>query len=344
MTLARPEILLVLLLLPLLIWSRWRQPPGAPQPYPSLDLIPSGRRTWRRLLLPLPGLCRYAALAFLTIALARPQVRTTEQRLEREGIAIDLVVDISSSMDMHVTHEDGTATRLDVAKQVLEQFVTGDGEALSGRENDLIGIITFARYADTLCPLTLGHRGVVHLLRRLRTHDRPELDGTAYGDAAVLAAAHLKTLESTPDGPDVASKAIVLLTDGENNCGTFLPMQAANLAAEWGIRIYTISLQQAPLLSVMAENDARFLLPPSPSSSDDVLADMATATGGIFRTAHDRQSLHAVYREIDALEKTALKTVEYTHLGERYELFAGTGLAFLVVGHLLSATCLRVAP
>ena len=134
-------------------------------------------------------------------------------------------------------------TRMEVAKRVLEEFVLGDGKELKGRPNDLIGIITFARYADTVCPLTMGHQALASMARDIQVNERPNEDGTAYGDAAALAAARLSHYEKqlqeeglASDSMNIKSKIMVLLTDGENNCGRFLPLQAASMAKEWGIK------------------------------------------------------------------------------------------------------------
>ena len=112
----------------------------------------------------------------------------------------------------------------------------------------MIGLVTFARYADTVCQLTLSHDALTYITREIEVQDRPNEDGTAYGDATALAAAHLKTYETMQNQgkrssviPDIKSKIIVLLTDGENNCGNHLPIQSAAMAREWGIRVYTIN-------------------------------------------------------------------------------------------------------
>merc|ERR1712005_15706 len=90
-------------------------------------------------------------------------------------------------------------SRMEVAKELVERFVAGDEEELEGRDGDLIGLITFARYADTRSPLTLGHNALLTIVRDLTIQERPNEDGTAYGDALAVAAARLKQL----DDPEV---------------------------------------------------------------------------------------------------------------------------------------------
>ena len=204
-----------LLLLPaILLWfAQLRVARRRTIPFPSLDPLLSSRKpSWKTRLAWLPHALRLATLVLLTTALARPQIQRSETSLEKEGIAIEMLIDVSSSMDMRIDFRDEDATRLEVAKSVLELFVLGDGESLLGRSDDLIGIISFARYADTICPLTLSHEAVVHLARSLSINDRPNEDGTAYGDATALAAARLSTLEETlwHDDPRRATYLLLL--------------------------------------------------------------------------------------------------------------------------------------
>ncbi|MEM9160607.1 MAG: VWA domain-containing protein, partial [Verrucomicrobiota bacterium] len=185
----------------------------------------------------------------LIAAMARPQMGSSQSVDEAEGIAIELLVDVSSSMDRTVALPDGEKqTRLEVAKEMLERFILGDEGELTGRPDDLIGLITFARYADTRSPLTFGHNALVQIVRNLQIQDRPNEDGTAYGDALTLACARLKGLEelrsarSSRKLAEIESRIVVLLTDGENNSGKHLPLESAGLAKKWGIRVYCITL------------------------------------------------------------------------------------------------------
>ena len=132
---------------------------------------------------------------------------------------------------------------------------------MHGRGSDLIGLITFARYADTKCPLVHSHNVLTELLKKTEIVNLRSEDGTAIGDAIALAAARLQKAEeeiqqrksqlaslgenisdSDERGFKIKSKAIVLLTDGINNVGQYDPRQAAELAKEWGIKIYTIGI------------------------------------------------------------------------------------------------------
>jgi len=342
MTLAAPYWLLLLLFLPVLMLYQRRQRRKDAVVYSSLRLFDGGGRTWRQRLLFIPPLCLYLSLASLIVCLARPQIESSGKREDREGIAIQMLVDVSSSMDMEVETPDGPMTRMEVAKKVMEEFVVGDGDKLPGRPDDMIGIVSFARYSDSVCPMTLGHDAVVYMIRELTINDRPNEDGTAYGDATALAAAQLKEQENK-DGT-MKSKVILLLTDGENNCGENMPLQAAAMAKEWGIRIYTISLQEKEQPHLVKTKNGTFLQPAKMSESDRVLEKMAQATGGVFRTAHDMESLAEVYREINELEKTKVEEVGFVQYDEAFTPFAIIALVLLILRYVLSATILRIAP
>jgi len=339
---------LLLLLPPLMIYQRRQRRKDAVL-YSSLALFDGTQRTWRQRLLFIPPLCLYLALASLIVCLARPQVESTGKREDREGIAIQLLVDISSSMDMEVDTPDGPMTRMEVAKKVMEEFVAGDGKDLPGRPDDMIGVVSFARYSDSVCPMTLGHDALVYMIRELQINDRPNEDGTAYGDATALAAAQLKAQEDRElsqrgKGGEMKSKVILLLTDGENNCGVQMPLQAAALAKEWGIRIYTISLQQTEKPREITTKEGKFLKPQQMTDSDRILEKMALSTGGVFRTAHDFDSLSSVYKEINELEKTKLEEVDFIQYDEAFTPFALLALGLLFLRYLLTATVLRISP
>jgi len=335
------------LFVPALAW--WRRRRRAID-FSSLDAVADVPTSWRERMAWLPDLLRVLAAIGLVVALARPQLERTETSLERDGIAIEMLVDISSSMDMKMDYRGEDATRLDVAKDVLEQFVLGDGDKLQGRSDDLIGIITFARYADTVCPLTLSHDAVAYFASILTINDRPNEDGTAYGDATALAAARLSTLEEalwqgeagTTRTPEVKSKIIVLLTDGENNCGRHLPLQAAALAKEWGIRVYTISLTDAGKPRRLKDGDETIEVASGRSAAEQVLEQMATSTGGIYRTAHDFDSLRSVYSEIDELERSQLRSMAKKVRTELFTPFAIAALLALLAEVVLRNTVLRI--
>ena len=301
-----------------------------------------------------PGRARYlwltvylrqlSVLAVL-VALAGPWAPASFDREVNEGIAIQLLVDVSSSMDMNTKSATGQkVSRMELAKEIVEKFVAGDGDTLAGRPHDLIGLITFARYADTRSPLTFGHEALLQIVRNLEIQERPNEDGTAYGDALAIAAARLKNLEELKHRKDlvdldaIKSRVIILLTDGENNSGAHLPIESAGLAKAWGCRIYSISFGE----SFQAINEASIIETLTPS--EKVLEHISKETGGRFRKAYGYESLRLVYEEIDQLERTEITLRQAEHLASFTWLSAAIALTALTLSLILEATWLRVAP
>ena len=324
--------------------------------FSSVDLAGVNIRSVRQRFLGVVGLLEMLSLLLIVVAIARPQIGRDKLHDISRGVAIQMVIDVSSSMDLSVDSSGKHESRLEIAKRVFEEFIAGDDEGSKGRENDLIGMIIFARYADTLCPLTLGHDALLQFVRELEIESRANEDGTAIGDALMLAAARLSKahvsagVREEKDGEEkdrgdyeIKSKVIILLTDGENNCGRHLPMEGAALAQKWGIRVHTIGFGDQP--------DTRVVQTPagereiSVNSADtQTLALVAQATGGVFRMARDADSLRAVYREIDAMEKSDIVRVSQMEYGEAFGGFALVGLCCLALEELLAATLLRRLP
>jgi len=343
MIFASPSWFYLFLLLPFLVVYHYRKRNESGIFFSSISFFQGASKTLRQRFLFIPPLLFYLALSVFICGLARPQKSVIHQRKDREGVAIEMLLDVSTSMDIGIRYGDRDESRMEVAKKVVEDFVVGNGNDLGGRVDDLVGVVTFARYADTVCPMTLSHGALINIVRDLKINDRPNEDGTAYGDATVLAAARLKSLESGDRGGGVCSKIIVLLTDGENNCGKHLPLQAAGLAKKWGIRIYTISIQERPEVKELRLKEGFFLSPAgSYTSSDKVLYEMAEMTGGVFRTAYDFDSLQAVYSQIDSLEKSKIKSVNYIDKEELFLWFAFAGIILLLVQNFLTATIFRI--
>ena len=288
---------------------------------------------------------RQLSVLAVLIALAGPQAPASFDREVNEGIAIQLLVDVSSSMDMTAKSATGQkVSRMELAKEIVEEFVAGDGDILTGRPHDLIGLITFARYADTRSPLTFGHEALLQIVRNLEIQQRPNEDGTAYGDALAIAAARLKNLEELKHRKDlidldaIKSRVIILLTDGENNSGAHLPIESAGLAKAWGCRIYSISFGE----SFQAINEASIIETLTPS--EKILEHISQETGGLFRKAYGYESLRLVYEEIDQLERTEITLRQAEHLASFTWLPAAIALIALTLGLILEATWLRVAP
>ncbi len=289
------------------------------------------------------------AVGLLIAACAGPRIQRQVGQQIREGVAIQLLVDISSSMEQSLAADDGERiTRLEAVKQVVEQFIGHRGD-------DLIGLITFARYADTLSPLTHGHDALVEIVRELDIQQRPTEDGTGYGDALALACARLDQMGQWQTGqwqttagkrtadpsPTVRSKVVVLLTDGENNCGLHLPEEAAGLAKKWGIRFYAISMkddQREGTLQRRSDDEGL-------TDAEKLLRRLADETGGAYWRIGNATHLQEVYEQIDHLETSEIKTTILYHseTSPLFQYLACVAFGLLLAQRILSATWLRVA-
>ena len=186
---AEPQWLVLLLLAPLIAMAVRKRVQAHALPHPDLSrltvLTPdSARVRWARRL----HWLRVLALILCLTALLRPQWGFEAILTHREGIAITMVVDVSSSMGardlmLDEQHED----RLAVVKRAFTDFVSGNETTLPGRTGDAVGLLTFARYSDLRSPPTLDHPALVRLLEQVRIVNLSEEDGTAIGDAILAA-------------------------------------------------------------------------------------------------------------------------------------------------------------
>ncbi|MBU0676294.1 MAG: VWA domain-containing protein [Proteobacteria bacterium] len=360
MTFANPWALLLLLVIPVLVWSHWRTRLRPSVLFSSVSLAGGIKPGWRQRLSHLPLLLRVIMLISLVICLARPQLGLEKVYDLNQGIAIEMVVDRSGSMGEEMNFGGRDLTRLEVVKRVFGEFVQGNGDQLTGRPSDLVGLVTFAGYADTIGPLTLAHGALASFLDRITLVKTREEDGTAIGDGLMLAAARLRTAEqelsrygraadrvmgrdaeAPKEDYEIKSKIIILLTDGRNNRGRNDPLAAAALAKKWGIKIYTIGVGGD---QPVATGFFGLRIPQGPSVDQDLLQKLADDTGGIFRMAEDDKGLRAIYREIDQLEKSEVKSVRHMDYREYFPPFALAALILLLLEVFLNTTVLRRVP
>ena len=341
-----PLYFLLLAGLPPLLYlrrRRWRTPGVRFSSVADARELPPTLRTRLR---HVPLALRVAALTLAVAALARPRVGVDQIRETREGVAIQMVLDRSGSMGAEMDYDGQRMTRLEAVKRVFRDFVLGRGRALGGRPNDLVGMVTFARYADTLSPLTLTHGAVMRFLDTVRLVTNQAEDGTAIGDALALAAARLvsATRDAHNTGYNVTSKVIILLTDGIHNAGRRTPVEAARLAAGWGIRIHAIGIGGGAEYATV-RTTTRTVRVATPAQVDSAtLGEVARIGRGIYRDATDAASLRAVYAEIDRLEKSPVEEIRYAGWRELYVPFALLALIFLAVDVALSTLVFRRLP
>jgi Ca-activated chloride channel family protein len=339
-TFAQPLFLLSLISVPLLVWSWLRLRRGAVR-FPntaSLANLPSGlsrSARWGGALL------RGGALTALVLGVAGPRWPDEGTRLDTEGIAIAMVVDVSGSMAEPDFDWDGQrVTRLEAVKRAFGLFVTGGtgpkDVQLEGRRNDLVGLVTFATRPDRVCPLTLSHSALMEMLAAEQPRSLPTESQTNIGDAIAWG---LQTLESAGQ----RRKVIILLSDGEHNVPPLAlkPRQAAQLAANLRVSIYTIDAGgDAPVREGTAQ----------PETSADraqgvrILQAVAKISGGHYFRAQDSSALLAACKEIDRLERRDIQSFQYRRYYEGYPWFALAAFVLFGSVHALEMSVWRRVP
>lgn len=353
MRFASPWAFLLLIIFPLVLLYMSKRGKSGSLLFSSLASARRAGQSLRQRLAGLPIALRILVLVLLVIALARPQMGREKVKDVTKGVAIAMVIDRSGSMGAEMDYRGRRIDRLGVVKHLFEEFLTGNDENLQGRPNDLVGMISFARYADTMAPLTLGHGALLRFLESVRLVQRKSEDGTAIGDALALAAARLRTAEedltrfASEEGEkdyEIKSKIIILLTDGQNNFGRRTPLEAAGLAAEWGIKVYAIGVGTEEGISTVRTLFGRFKVPTGTGVDVKTLEQIAEKTGGVFRLAEDEKSLREVYEEIDALEKSEIESIRYVDYKELFTPFALAAMCLMLLEVALANTVFRRIP
>ena len=325
---ANPELLLLLLLLPLIAWwyrGKYKMH-YAPITMSNLTMF-TGNSSWRgrmRFLLPV---LRGLAFMVLIFALARPQALLREDDIQADGIDIMLTLDLSSSM----LAQDFEPDRLEVAKKVAANFV-------EKREFDRIGLVVFSGEAFTQCPLTTDHKVVQDFIEGLKCGFLQ--DGTAIGMGLATAVNRMK------DSP-AKSKIIILMTDGVNNAGYFKPEDAMELAKTLGLKVYTIGIGSTgeAMSPVGRRSDGKYVFGLVPVEIDEpLLQNIAKTTGGNYYRATNNRELEQIYAEIDRLEKSKIDVTTVKRRSEAFAGFALAGLILLVLELLLRYTVFRTIP
>jgi len=284
-------------------------------------------RSLRQRLAFLPGLLQILALLLVVFSLARPLRGNVHQDVVSEGVDIALVVDRSGSMRFDDLERG--RTRLEVVKEVVGDFAA---RRMTDREGaaDNCALITFARYPKLLCPFTLDADALQGFLDEVEMVEYQEEDGTAIGVALAKAVAVLRESEAR-------SRVVVLLTDGENNHFEITPDQAAELAAEEGIRVYTV--YSARYLYV--QRAFRGWVPSESGFDTAELERIAELTGGRFYHARDKENLEEIYAEIEELERTERTEKRYEETFDLYLYVLLPALALYAASWLSSATWAR---
>lgn len=317
---------LLLLLLPMIAWYIFKEKTASADMQISSTNPFKGMKTSAKVYLRhLLFVFRLLTLSLLIVVLARPQSSTTWKETSREGIDIVLALDISSSM----LAQDFKPNRLEASKDVATKFVLG-------RENDKMGLVVFAGESFTQCPLTTDHAVLVNLFKDIKSGMIE--DGTAIGLGLANAVNRLKESKAK-------SKVVILLTDGVNNRGEIAPGTAAELAASFGIRVYTVGVGTMGKAPYPVQTIFGTQMQQMPVEIDeDVLKDIAEKTGGQYFRATGNTKLKEIYAEIDKLEKSKIDVKNYSKKNEMYLNYGLIALLLLLLELIMRNTVLRSLP
>lgn len=335
MTFANSEYLfLLLLIVPFILWHFLLRPKSeASMRMATTEQYQHMPRSPRMALIHLPFVLRILVFTLVVIILARPQTQDALSESEIEGIDIVMAMDISTSM----LTTDLEPNRIEAAKQVAYEFI-------SNRPNDNIGLTLFGGEAFTQCPLTTDHAALLSMFKNVSCDLQANgiiSPGTAIGMGLANAVSHLEK-------SNAKSKVVILITDGVNNSGEISPLMAADLAKQNGVRVYAIAIGKSGGRSkqVVAQlpNGQEYTADIDNSADPETLKMIASATGGLFYQAESNQKLKEIYDDIDKLEKTKLKVMNYDRHYEAYQIFGVAAIVLLILEILLRLTYFRRVP
>lgn len=324
---SNPEFFWLLLALPVAIaWYIWkRKKQTASVRISSIKGFKSSSSFLAKLR-PLLFILRLATLALIITALARPRnVEVSTKTKTTRGIDIVIAIDVSASM----LAKDLRPNRLEALKKVAASFI-------NGRPNDRIGVVEYAGESFTKTPITSDKSIVLSALKSIEYNNIIE-GGTAIGMGLATGVNRLKDSKAL-------SKVIILMTDGENNAGQIDPRIAAELSAEFGIRVYTIGMGTNGLALTPYSYNANgsFIYQKAQVTIDeDLLKEIAKTTGGQYFRATNNEKLQEIYDEIDKLEKTDVEEFKYTNYEEKYRPLVLLAGLLLMIELLLKYTLFR---
>lgn len=326
---ANPALLWALLIVPVmgiwLIYKKFREHPTVN--LSSYGFIPKAKLPFAQIMYALSSALVLVSIGLFIIAIARPQTSSSWENISTEGIDIIIAMDISASM----LAKDFDPNRLEASKEVAKSFI-------AERPNDRVGLVVYEGEAFTQCPLTTDHRVLTNLMNDIKTGMVE--GGTAIGSGLATAINRLKD-------SDAKSKVIILLTDGVNNSGNIPPITAAEIASEFGIRVYTIGVgsQGRALSPVAMAPNGQFRYDMVEVKIDEkVLQKIADLTEGEYFRATDNHSLSDIYQNIDKLEKTKIEVTQHSKKLDRFLNIALIAFGLLIGYFIIRIFILRFTP
>lgn len=325
-TFANPEFFWLLLLIPLLVlwYAFWDKKSKVTLTVSSATAFKQDS-LWTSRLYHLLFVLRMLALAFAILALTRPQTRSESAKTKiTDGIDIVMAIDVSASM----LSQDLKPNRFEALKKVASQFV-------KDRPSDRIGLVVYAGESYTKTPATSDKSIILNSIKEL-TYGQIE-DGTAIGMGLATAVNRLKESKAK-------SRVIILLTDGVNNSGFIDPQTAAEMAAEYGIKVYTIGIgTNGQALSPYALNpDGSIMYRMQQVVIDEALMKkIAKTTEGRYFRATDNKKLEEIYNEINKMETTEIEEFKYTQVDEKFRILVIIAGLLLLLEFVLKHTIFR---
>ena len=327
-TFLNPEFLWLFLVLPLAIgWLFYkRNQLSATVKMSSLEPFKQNR-TFLAKAKPFLYVLRILALSSIIIALARPRsVDVTSKSKTTKGIDIVMAIDVSSSM----LANDLKPNRLEALKKVASTFV-------QDRVNDRIGLVVYAGESYTRTPVTSDKTIILQSLKTIEYDDSIIADGTGIGVGLATAINRIKDSKAK-------SRIIILLTDGVNNSGTIDPRTAAEIAKEYGIKVYTIGIgtNGQAMFPVAKDANGKLVFRNMPVEIDEsLMKEIAKATDAKYFRATSNKKLQAIYDEINKLETTEIDEKKFYNYDEKYKPFVLIAFVLLGVEVLLRNSVFR---
>lgn len=270
---------------------------------------------------PILFVMRMLAISAIIVAIARPRAAALSDKIiTTEGIDIVMAIDVSGSM----LAQDLKPNRLQALKRVASKFI-------NDRKSDRIGIVVYSGEGYTKTPVTSDKVMLQQAMTSIDYDESVISGGTAIGMGLATAINRIKDSETK-------TRIIILLTDGVNNAGTIDPRTAANIAKEYGIKVYTIGVgtNGNALFPVGVDFADNIQYQYMPVEIDEALMkDIAKTTNGKYFRATDNKKLAQVYEEINRLEKSKVSETKYFNYDEKYLLFTWIAFAFLGIELLL---------
>lgn len=322
---ANPWLLYALFIIPILIvWYYFKNKKQQNfLVYSDTKLLANLSTSWKVYGRHLLFVFRLLAIAFLIIALARPQSSSSKKNITTEGIDIVLAMDVSTSM----LAEDFKPNRIESAKKNAIEFI-------KNRPNDRIGLVIFSGESYTQCPVTIDHKVLVELIENIKTG--VIMDGTAIGQGLATAVSRLKDSKAK-------SKVIILLSDGVNNSGAVSPETAAEIAANFGIRVYTIGIGTRGMAPFPVQTPFGKQYQNVEVEIDEVvMKKISDLTAGYYFRATGNKALNEIYKKIDKLEKTKVNLDIFTKKTEEFYPYALAAFVFFALEMLAKFTILRI--